>query len=75
MGLTWASVSCRADASRNLSEPTMYCCRANSCSSLESCSLLKLVRRRLDFPALVLKEWKPVFTLDREAAEQRGGES
>lgn len=68
--LTWASVSCRAEARRNLSDPTMYCCRANSFSSRESCSLVKLVRIRFDFPPLVLNECSPALTLDIEAAKK-----
>lgn len=63
-------MSCRAEARRNLSEPTMYCCRANSFSSRESCSLVKLVRIRFDFPPFDLYGCSPALTLDTEAAEK-----
>lgn len=63
-------MSCRAEARRNLSEPTMYCCRANSFSSRESCSLVKLVRIRFDFPPLDLYGCSPALTLDTEAAKK-----
>lgn len=47
----------------------MYCCRANSFSSRDSCSLVKLVRIRFDFPPLLLKECAAVLTLDMDAAK------
>lgn len=67
---TWASVSCRAEARRNRSDPTMYCCRANSFSSRDSCSMVKLVRILFDFPPLVLNEWMSALTLDNEAVRK-----
>ena len=58
VGLTCSSVRRREEASRHLSVPTMYCCRANSFSSRASWSLVKMVRTRLALPFLALKMGK-----------------
>lgn len=49
----------------------MYCCRANSFSNRDSCSLVKLVRMRLDFPPFVLKQCNPELTLDIGAVGEK----
>lgn len=70
---TCSSVRCREEASRHLSVPTMYCCRANSFSSRASWSLVKMVRTRLALPVLALKMGKQHLEIRKPGGEVGGG--
>lgn len=65
---------CREEASRQRSCPTRYCCRANSCSSRASCSLLKMVRTRLALPGLPLSRGKQHLEIRKPGGDTGRGQ-
>lgn len=65
---------CREEASRQRSCPTRYCCRANSCSSRASCSLLKMVRTRLALPGLALNRGKQHLEIRKPGGNRERGQ-